>query len=473
MLVASTAFEAFPRSALRGSISDRFEDIAARYADRVALSDLERTLTYAELAELVGKVAANLARELIDRDGPVAILMPHDARFPAAILSVLAAGRIHVPLDRSHPIERNRVIAEGAGAAAVLSVGETAKRAEALFPQHTPVLDFDRLASAHGTPPPVAPRSADDVAQILYTSGSTGAPKGVYNSHRNCLHDILLLTNRTFLAHDDKVVLLYSPSVVGGLKQTLGALLNGAALHVFSPRQLQPAGLVREIRAREISVYGSVPALFREVMAALADQERLDTVRVARLGGDRVDWSDVDLLRRRCPRAALIVSLGSTECSSHYAEWVVDDRLEPRGARLPVGRPMTDVSVEILDENGVPVGDGEVGEFVVSSRYFALGYWGAPGFSEASFAPTPDRPGFRTFRTGDMGRRRADGLLEFVGRRDQQIKLRGHRIEPAEIEAALRSCAGVREAAIVLRKDGDGSPAPWLPMSKESVAGRH
>jgi len=118
MLTPPSSFEPFPHAALQGSIVDRFREIAARHADRVALRGRERKLTYAELAALVGKVAGNLARELAGRAGPVAILMPHDSRFPAAILSVLAAARIQVPLDPTHPIDRNRVIAEGAGAAA-------------------------------------------------------------------------------------------------------------------------------------------------------------------------------------------------------------------------------------------------------------------------------------------------------------------------------------------------------------------
>jgi len=457
MLVPDSSFETFPQSALQGSIIDRFDEIAARSANRIAVCDLERALTYSELAEIVRNAAANLAGELRNREGPIAILMPHDARFAAAVLSVLAAGRIHVPLDESHPIERNRVIAASAGAAAVLSIGDTASRAGALFPQHTPVLDFDRLIASRGAPAPNTPRLPDATAQILYTSGSTGAAKGVYNSHRNCLHDVLLLTNRTFLSRDDKIVLLYSPSGIGGLRLTLGALLNGAALHVLSPRELQPADLVNEIRTRGITVYGSVPALFRQVIGALTDNQRFDAIRAVRLSGDRVDWSDVDLLQRGCPRAALIVSLGSTECSSHYAEWVVDDRLEPRGTRLAVGRPMTDVTVEVLDENSMPVAKGDVGEFVVSGRYLALGYWRAPELTEAAFVDSSKDPGLRTFRTGDMGRRRADGLLEFVGRRDQQIKLSDHRVEPAEIENTLRGCAGVHDAAIVVRKDDAGN----------------
>jgi amino acid adenylation domain-containing protein len=461
MLSAPRSFEPFPPAALQGSIVDRFAHVSACHANRVALADLERTLTYAELSALVTKVAANLAIELMNRDGPVAILMPHDARFPAAILSVLAAARIQVPLDSTHPTERNRVIVQGAGAAAVLSIGDMANHVAALFPEDIPVLDFDRLAQGPATAPPASP-GPDDVAQILYTSGSAGVPKGVYNSHRNCLHDILALTNRTRITHEDNVALLYSPSVIGGLKLAFGALLNGAALHVLSTRELQAEGLAKAIGARAIKVYGSVPALFRQIVGALGDGERLESIRIARLGGDRVDWSDFDLLRRVSARAELIVSLGSTECSSHYAEWVVDGRLEPRGDRLPVGRPTPEVEIEILDENSASVSHGEVGEFVVTSRHLALGYWRAPELTDAAFVASPGRPGLRSFRTGDVGRRRADGLLEYHGRKDRQIKLRGHRIEPAEIEAALRSCAGVGEAAIVERKDRDGNSISFV-----------
>jgi acyl-CoA synthetase (AMP-forming)/AMP-acid ligase II len=261
MLTPPGSFEPFPYAALEGSIVARFREIAGRHADRVALSDRERQLTYAELAALVEKVAGNLAQELAGRDGPVAVLMPHDARVPAAVLSVVAAGRTQVPLDPSHPIERNRVIAEGAGAAAVLSIGDVAEQTASLFPPRLPVLDFDRLAGAGGAAPLVN-CGPDDVVQILYTSGSTGTPKGVYNNHRNCLHSILSFTNETRLTVEDAIVLLYSPSVSAGIKLTLAALLNGAALHVLSPRALLPGELAKEIRTRRITVYASVPSLF-------------------------------------------------------------------------------------------------------------------------------------------------------------------------------------------------------------------
>lgn len=449
-------FPAFTESVLNRSIIDRFETIAAIAAERIALSDKDRTITYSELLRFVRSAAAKIVRAGLE-SGPIAVLMPHEARFPAAILAVLAAGKIHVPLDANHPIERNCIIAENAGAAAVVSLGDTAARAAALFPRHIPVLDVESLAEGDDAPAASGRAGPDDIAQILYTSGSTGTPKGVYTSHRNCLHGILRLTSGTRITGHDKVALLYSPSVIAGIRLSLGALLNGAALHVLSPQGFQPAGLASEIRLRGITVYASVPALFRQVFASFAGEEPPSSIRVVRLGGDRVDWSDVDLLRRHCPDAAMMISLGSSECSSHYAEWIVDAELHPRGARLPVGRPFPDIGVEILDEDSVAVPDGDVGEFVVSGRHLALGYWRAPELTAAAFGESAT-PGIRTFRTGDMGLRRPDGLLEFVGRRDHQIKLRGHRIETGEIESVLRTCPGVHDAAIVSRQDETGRP---------------
>ena len=448
-------YEPVPSSALDGSIIDRFDLMAQRHPDRPAIEDPDGALTYAELAARADRIAGALHAAAADRLGPIAILLPNDARQTTAMIGALAAGCGFTPLDADHPPERNRAIAEQAGAAAVLSTGRIAGELRALFADRTPVVDFEAACQTEGRRPPVR-QGPDDLAYILYTSGSTGAPKGVFHSHRNCLHDVRVLTDDAHLTCEDRIGQYYA-GVIGAIRRTFAALLNGASLQILPPRELGAEGLVQEIRARRISIFHSVPTLFRRVMGAVPPGERLDSVRVVRLSGDRSEWSDYDLFRRACPEdAGFAVSLGSTEVSCDYARWFVDEGVRNPGARLPAGRPATDVRVAILGPDGHEVPDGEIGEFTASSRYLALGYWRAPELTAAAFAVDPDDPQVRLFKTGDMGLRRADGLLEFVGRKDQLIKLRGHRIEPAEVESALRRCAGVADAAIVIRRNESG-----------------
>jgi amino acid adenylation domain-containing protein len=451
-------FEPFPCSALEGSLVESFNAAVRRFWVRVAVCDCTRSVTYGDLAILVDRIAAATAAAVADCPGPIAILLPRDVHFPAAMLAVLETGRGFVPLDASNPIERNRLIATQSGAAAVISAGDLASLVRALFPPDLPVVDIDAIGDAV-IPKPAARPAPDDLAFIVYTSGSTGHPKGVSHSHRYLLHGVLLQTNALHVNAEDRVALVYSLAVIAGIREMMVALLNGAALHILPPNALQAEGLVREIEARGITIFRVVPVLLRRIAEVLGPDRRLDSVRIVTLASERVDWSDYDLFRRHfSPKAFLLLLFGSTECGI-FAHWFADTRLRAAGGRLPVGRVLPDVRLTIEADDGRPVGDGdEVGEFVLASRYVALGYWREPDLTARAFAVDPADPKTRIFKTGDMGRMRPDGLLEFIGRRDQQFKLRGHRIEIGEIEAALGGCPGVEDAAVVVRRDDAGLP---------------
>jgi acyl-coenzyme A synthetase/AMP-(fatty) acid ligase/acyl carrier protein len=198
--------------------------------------------------------------------------------------------------------------------------------------------------------------------------------------------------------------------------------------------------------------------LVRRLAEALELGERLDSIRFARLAGERVEWSDVDACRRSFSRNVFVfVYLGSTESGSRCG-WFVDDALRATSASPPVGYPLPGWRVTIVDDKGIPVSDGDIGEIVIASHGVALGYWQGRELKVIRFPKDPSDPAARVLRTGDCGRWRPDGLIEFVGRKDHQIKLRGHRINPAEIETALRSCADVSDAALLVCKNEANVP---------------
>jgi acyl carrier protein len=439
------------------TVIDRFAAAVARYPDHLAVSDRAGTCTYAELASLVSRSAVATAAAVEGRPGPVAIVLRHELRFPAALLGVLAAGRGYLALDADHPADRNSRIAMHAGVAAVVTAGRGGAEAVRLFQDDVPVVDLNDLAKAPGPPPQGRPHP-EDLAWITYTSGSTGVPKGVYQDHRGLLHDLDESIETTGTGPQDRVAMFASPSLLNGTRISLGSLICGASVHVLDPRELGPAGVLREVRARGITVFRSVPALFARVAESLGDGEKLESLRLVYLGGDRVGWNDYDLFRRISSAGARFgTHLGATECSTIYLHWLVSEDLRVPGGQLPVGRPLPGRQVRLLDgEREVAV--GEVGEFVVAGRFLARGYWNDPDLTARAFGVDPADPAMRTFRTGDLGRLRPDGLFEFVGRKDVQIKLRGFRIEPSEIEGALRNCVGVRDAAIVVRRNAAGVP---------------
>ena len=224
-------FKRFPASTLENSIAQRFFAAAQDFASSLALSDGTRNLPYAELAALVDCIATATAAIAAPRPGPVAILLPSEVNYPAAMLGVLASGRGFVPLDPSNPDERNRLIAERAGVVAAICCDALLDRLRAFFPADLPVINVDAIDDVSGRRP-LAAATADDLAFVVYTSGSAGTPKGALHSHRNLLHDVMQQTNTLHLNHTDRVALVYSPTVVGAIREIMMTLLNGASLHM-------------------------------------------------------------------------------------------------------------------------------------------------------------------------------------------------------------------------------------------------
>jgi amino acid adenylation domain-containing protein len=450
-------FEPFPERALDASIVDRFEAVARRHPDRLAIQDQANSFTYGQLAALVARIGAATASLANRSTAPIGILLGRDALYPAAMLGVLSGGGVYAALDADHPVERNRAIAELAGIRAIVSAGGAAAQAATLLSSPLPIIDIDTLVDAPIPQPGIRPVPTD-LGYIYFTSGSEGIPKGVPHSHRNMLQMILQYTNALHLGPEDRLTLVYPPSNAAASRDIFAALLNGASLHFLSPADLQPKGLVREIQGRGITIYHSTPGLLRRLAEALGENERMDSVRIASLGGDSVEWRDIDMCRRVFSRDVhLYMALTSTE--SHLrCHWFIDSTLRHTTPRPPVGRPLPNRTLTIVDDVGRPVADGEVGEILIKSRFIAGGYLNAPDLTAAAFARDPSDESIVTFKTGDLGRRRPDGLIEFNGRKDHQIKLHGYRIEIGEVEGALRGCAGVEDAVVVVRRNGAGLP---------------
>ena len=449
-------FEPFAEFVLEGSIIDRFGTIARCFASEVAIQDAATAMTYAQLAVLVDRIAAATIAAAQGRPGPVAILLRSDACFPAAMLGVLAAGRAYVPLDAGFPIEHNGAIISDAAACAIISSDPLLREARQWLPRELPLIDIDDLPK-HAEIPDVTRISPDDVAAIYYTSGSSGRPKGVAWNHRSLLQCVLVHTNAAQISWVDRMLLLISPSASIS-RMLFYALLNGASLHMLETREIGIATLLEQIRLRGITYFRSVPTLMRRLVEGLRRGDCLDSLRIVSLGGERVQWSDVAIARRGFSRDVhLAIELASTECGP-ILYWRVDEVLRSTTTVPPVGSPLHNREVQIVDNDGNPVADGEIGEMVISSRYIALGYWEGARLQVRAFPKDPGDPSKRVFNTGDYGRRRPDGLIELIGRYDQQIKLHGHRIELAEVEAALAVLQEVNEAAVVVRRNEAGEP---------------
>jgi len=455
----------FAREVLDRPVAAIFAEIAARHPDKIAVNDGAASLRYGELLELAASIAQRIV-EVVPPHAPVGIALSNDRRFPAAMLACLAAGRPYVPLDLSFPFHRNAAIARHAGVAAFIA--ESASIAEALAPGSPTIEPRGRATSFPAASP-------EDIAYILYTSGTTGQPKGVYQNQRNLMHDVMQYIDSASITPEDQMTLIYSPCVNGAIRDIYGTLLSGATLHIADLRR-QGFGRMRQILSSgAVSILHAMPPVLRAFLRAVPPHEVYPSVRLAYLAGDRLFREDVERCWQRLPSLAKIYTgIGSTENATIYRQWFLDRHAEFEGDLVPVGYPVEDRASFLLGADGEPVPRGETGEIVVSSRFMALGYWNDAALTAAAFRTSPGDPQARLFRTGDLGREAPDGLLYFVGRSDRQIKIRGYRVELAAVETALRACTGVADAAVVTRSLPDrremvGFVVLQGSASKESV----
>jgi amino acid adenylation domain-containing protein len=457
---------------LEHSITDRFEAICRRYGSRLAIQDTSTSLSYAELAALVDRIAAATGMETEGLAGPVAILLAANARLPAAMLGVLAAGRAYVALDPEFPGERNGLIVAESNACAIITSGDLHSNAQVFFPRDVRVINLDDLPQSREFVRAPRPDS-DDPAAICFTSGSSGLPKAVAWNHRSLLHWIQVFADTAQISCADKAVLLFSPGVSASWRAIYSALLNGGSLHILPPLGLGLPAVIEQIRARGITIYHSVPALMQRISDALPEGAPLDSIRIACIGGDRVQWSDVDQCRRAFSREVQVYSvLTSTECGP-FIHGVVDEALRTTTAHPPAGRQAPGWTVTIVNDDGEPALDGEPGELVVTSRFIAAGHWQGSDLQVQPFPTDPKDPGLRVYKTGDWALRRPDGLIEFIGRRDRQVKLSGHRIDLGDVESALKSCRGVHDAAVIAALDEAGLPQQLIAYCELDATAAH
>jgi amino acid adenylation domain-containing protein len=446
-MLRSDRFHRFERSEIEQSIASRFAQQVQANPTKLAAACGGATLTYAELDRAANRIAhALLARRGSDSE-PVAVVLEQGVALLAAILGVLKAGKCYVPLERGHPRDRFAYMLRDSRAA----VAVASDAALPLLAEIAPALDIvveGRLDDGAPTDDPKLDIEPARPACIYYTTGSTGEPKGVVDSQRNVLHNVMRYTNALAVADDDRLTLLQSPSFSGAVSSMFAALLNGGASFPLDVRGSTPAALADAIERGGLTMYHSVPAIFRSV---LRTGRQFPSMRIVRLEGDQASPADIDLFRRHFgPRCTLVNGLGTTETGIVRQFFIGHEGPLPRDV-VPIGYPVEDMDVQVVDERGQPAAVGAVGDIAVRSRYLALGYWQRTTLSERAFVRDPLDPEARIYRTGDVGRMGADGCLEYLGRKDAVTKIRGVSVAIADVEAALAKLPSIQEAAVAVR----------------------
>jgi acyl-coenzyme A synthetase/AMP-(fatty) acid ligase/thioesterase domain-containing protein/acyl carrier protein len=361
------------------------------------------------------------------------------------MLACLAAGRPFVALDPHYPSNWLHQVLEDARPALLIS------REDVLGG-----VDIGAARVIHLTAVPPAARKdwrpaelgMDQPACVVFTSGSSGRPKGIVNSQRNLLQRVAQSINGAHVNAEDRFLTLASLSTIVGVRDTVTALLAGASVRVLDAQRAGAREILNVIRANSITILFAFPALLRSLLVSGGEQAS-DTLRLVRIGGDTTLWSDLDMLQRWLgPEAAIQLIYAATEAP--MMQWFVDDSCRSDDERIPIGYPLPGNRLALIGEHGRATPPGEVGELVVASPYVALGLW-VDGRYAASALEGVQTPPWRLFRTGDLVRQRPDGLLERMGRKDRQVKIRGARVDLDGVEAVLRRHPLVRDVAALGR----------------------
>ena len=454
-------------------VHELFEEWAGRTPDAVALVFAGEPLTYAELNRRANRLAHHLRERGVGPDVRVGICMERSLEMVVGLLGVLKAGGAYVPLDPDYPLERLRYMVEDSAPAAVLTQSAVRDRLGGLGVA-TVALDADaeEWAGRPATNPARGALRADHLTHMIYTSGSTGRPKGVMMEHRGGVNRFKWMQRLHQLGVNDTGAMLQNSSFSfdASVWELLWPLSSGARV-VLSPPQAHRdlKGLVETIRREDVRAAFFVPSMLQLLLESGGVEN--SGLRRVMCGGEALPPALVRRLRELLPGVELFNMFGPSEASQ-----AVTGRVPPVGegdATVPLGRPNPNTRVYILDGRGAPVPVGVAGELYIGGVQMARGYLGRPALTAERFLPDPHgrEPGARLYRTGDLGRWRRDGTIEYLGRMDFQVKVRGFRIELAEIEARLVEHAAVREATVVAREDTPGDKrlvAYWLGEAAEA-----
>lgn len=424
-----------------------FEHHAAVHADRPALACGGKTCSYGDLNRLAGRLARALRGRGAAEGVPVAVALPRSAELVALMLAVLKAGGVYLPVDPDQPAERLDAILGEARPGLVIG------RERQIPAGRLPWIDYATLAAeaagmADG--PPEWRVSPDAPAYLIFTSGSTGKPKGVLVAHRSAANFVRAQGRLLEIAPEWRVLQCFAPAFDGSLAEMFNALACGACLVVGEESDYTNIDALESLLVRQrVTAAQFTPSLLRALRP-----ERLGGLESVVSAGEELS---ADLAARWAPGRRLFNAYGPTEAAIGSTMARLDGS---EGTRPPIGRPLDGVRVYVLDGQFEPVPPGVVGEIHLGGEGVAAGYVHRPELTATQFVPDPFSPvpGSRLYRTGDLGLWRPDGLLQYAGRSDDQVKLRGYRIEPGEVAAVLETYPGVRQAAVIAREDSPDQP---------------
>ena len=452
----SGTFVEFKKEEIEQSIPERFEKVVGKYPDRLAVKLVDRSYTFDELNKAANRVAWAILHRCGNRNEAVGILLNHSGAAIIAILAILKAGKVLVGLDTSFPVKRLSDILSDSQAKAIITDNDNDTLIQQFAAAEQIVINMDDFTESLSLENPALPLRPEDPALIIYTSGSTGTPKGVLRDHRTRLHQIMWKINTAHVCPEDRCLVLHAPSSSGFFLELFRALLSGASSFPFDVKRQSISELLSLLIQERITIYRSLSSTFRTFVQTLTEQGCFPDLRLIHVSGEPLYRHDVELYQKYfSPGCVMLNHLGSSE-GGEICNFFIDHQSRIPGNIVPVGFPVRDKEVLLLDEDGKEVGYNEIGEIVVKSRYLSQGYWQNSELTAKSFSTDSKQSKEQRYKTGDYGRMMPDGCVVHLGRKDSQVKIRGYRIEIAEIEAALLEHPAVKESAVTAWENDSG-----------------
>ena len=441
-------------------VHEQFEAHVQKSPDAVALMFGDTELTYEELNEAANRLAHHLVELGVGPDTLVGICLERGIDMIVGLLAILKAGGAYAPLDPDYPPDRLAYMLANTAAPVLVTHSRLLPRMAASGTGMVCVdSDADEIAAHPKTNPGVA-LSAENLAYVIYTSGSTGVPKGGGVQHGAIASHCIDIAEHHGFTPADRMLVFSSFSFDLSVEETLVPLTTGASIFVRGGDVWDPQTFAEHIDRYGLTVANLPTAFWHEI----ADDDEIvrwlagsSSLRLMVVGGEKMQSRRVQRWLEACDgRLPLLNNYGPSEATIAVTSYRVQDAEPVPGGSIPIGRPIANATIYILDRHGNPVSIGVPGELYIGGRQVARGYVGRPALTAERFVPDPYSliPGARLYRTGDRARYLADGNIELLGRVDHQVKIRGFRIEPGEIEACLRRHEAVRDALVLARTDG-------------------
>ncbi len=463
-------FDFFETEEINQSIIDRFEKQVSKFPDRIAIACDYKFITYQELNKRANYLGHKIVRETSNEHHRITLLLHHEESSIIGMLGVLKTGHSYVPIDPLSPLNRIQFIIQDSGSDIIICSDETFEKTM-LLKQHMPNLKILVLSSNE-----IVPETSNleinidpqNEAYILYTSGSTGTPKGVIQNHRNILHFIRVYTNNIHISKDDTLSVFSTYTFDASVKDIYGAILNGAIVGIYDITKNGLNNLANWLRFQNVTIIHMVPTIYRYFLKELEENEVLETVRIVDLGGEACYKSDFDGFKKYFSKKALLVNdYGPTESTIVSQKFLSHDSLITRNS-IPLGKAVEETEIYVLDENNNRKGIYQEGEIVFKSDYLSLGYLNCNELTERAFIPDPIRlDGSIVYKSGDIGRVLPTGEIEFIKRKDGQVKLNGQRIELADIEQNLLKIPEIEEAIVLLKNIGEDKLVAYIKTNEK------